>query len=444
MALLRHALRPAQPTALLLIATLTLLLSIASLAGLPGLPLKVIVLSWLFKYAYVLLDLSSEGVVEPPVLSAEMVNPVEQRPLMQLAICGAGFGLAWWIGGVPGYALGAAFLVLLPATAAVLGVTGSAIEALNPLTLARVMRGLGSAYLVLLAATIAFAAAICGLEHLPVWGVVKTAAAQWLLLSLFSLVGGAIYERREALGHEPQVSPERAAEREERERVRRREHMLDDAYVPARIHESQRVVEPLRRWLDAAGGAQLEADARVPGARGELERPGCLRTRRAARDRAACRRAQVCAGTRVLRGRKTRGARSSDGEPGGLAGADPARACNRSCAARRASCGGGRQTLSRAFVKEGDGEAVLPERAVSLHPNFVTANGLAQIEERVRALEAARAERRAKQRATARLLRMLRRSPRSSVTCGTGRSARRARDWSRRRPIRRSCVSVSQ
>ena len=140
MALLRHALRPAQPTALLLIATLTLLLSIASLAGLPGLPLKVIVLSWLFKYAYVLLDLSSEGVVEPPVLSAEMVNPVEQRPLMQLAICGAGFGLAWWIGGVPGYALGAAFLVLLPATAAVLGVTGSAIEALNPLTLARVMR----------------------------------------------------------------------------------------------------------------------------------------------------------------------------------------------------------------------------------------------------------------------------------------------------------------
>lgn len=46
--------------------------------------------------------------------------------------------------------------------------------------------------------------------------------------------------------------------------------------------------------------------------------------------------------------------------------------------------------MSRAFVKEGDGDVVLPERAVSLHPNFVTANGLAQIEERVRALEAVR------------------------------------------------------
>ena len=263
MRLLRHALRPARPVALLLIATLTLLLSLASFAGFLGWPLAIIVLSWLFKYAYVLLDLSAEGIAEPPVLSAEMVNPVEQRPLMQLAICGAGFGLAWWIGGAPGYAIGAAFLVLLPATAAVLGVTGSAIEALNPLTLARVIRGLGSAYLVLLAATITFAAAIYGLEHLPVWGAVKTAAAQWLLLSLFSLIGGAIYERRHALGHEPQVSPERTAEREERDRVRRREHMLDDAYVPARIHEPQHVVEPLRHWLDAAGCAQLETDARA-------------------------------------------------------------------------------------------------------------------------------------------------------------------------------------
>jgi transcription elongation GreA/GreB family factor len=46
--------------------------------------------------------------------------------------------------------------------------------------------------------------------------------------------------------------------------------------------------------------------------------------------------------------------------------------------------------MSRAFVKEGAGEVVLPERAVSPHPNFVTANGLAQIDAQVRELEAAR------------------------------------------------------
>ena len=39
--------------------------------------------------------------------------------------------------------------------------------------------------------------------------------------------------------------------------------------------------------------------------------------------------------------------------------------------------------MSRAFVKEPDGEDALeelPERPVSLHPNLVTAQGLAQIE----------------------------------------------------------------
>ena len=111
MKLLRHALRPARPTGLLLIATLSLLLALASQAGLLGLPLQLIVLSWLFKYAYVLLDLSSEGIDEPPVLSVEMVNPVEQRPLMQLAICAAGFGLAWWVGGAAGQVIGGLVLV---------------------------------------------------------------------------------------------------------------------------------------------------------------------------------------------------------------------------------------------------------------------------------------------------------------------------------------------
>lgn len=47
--------------------------------------------------------------------------------------------------------------------------------------------------------------------------------------------------------------------------------------------------------------------------------------------------------------------------------------------------------MSRAFVKDGDGEPLpLPERAISPHPNLVTARGLRQIDARVRELEAAR------------------------------------------------------
>lgn len=46
--------------------------------------------------------------------------------------------------------------------------------------------------------------------------------------------------------------------------------------------------------------------------------------------------------------------------------------------------------MSRAFVRESEQPEPMPERAVSPHPNFVTAAGLRQIEEHVRSLEAAR------------------------------------------------------
>jgi transcription elongation GreA/GreB family factor len=55
--------------------------------------------------------------------------------------------------------------------------------------------------------------------------------------------------------------------------------------------------------------------------------------------------------------------------------------------------------MSRAFVKEGDeGEGEpLPERALSPHPNFVTAAGLKALEARVRELEGERSGARARE-----------------------------------------------
>jgi len=52
--------------------------------------------------------------------------------------------------------------------------------------------------------------------------------------------------------------------------------------------------------------------------------------------------------------------------------------------------------MNRAFVKESDQDSeALPERAISPHPNLVTARGLAQLEARVRELEADRSTARA-------------------------------------------------
>ena len=47
--------------------------------------------------------------------------------------------------------------------------------------------------------------------------------------------------------------------------------------------------------------------------------------------------------------------------------------------------------MSRAFVKESDGDAgALPERSISAHPNLVTPRGLAAIEARIQELTAER------------------------------------------------------
>jgi len=54
--------------------------------------------------------------------------------------------------------------------------------------------------------------------------------------------------------------------------------------------------------------------------------------------------------------------------------------------------------MSRAFVKESDDDtAVLPERVISAHPNFVTRTGLAQIDAQLQSLEAQRSAARAAQ-----------------------------------------------
>src|SRR6267142_512325 len=85
-----HLLRPARGGAAGVVVVFAVLLSIAAKAGLPGIPLALILISWLFKYAYVLFDHVVRGVDEPPALDITMMNPVsEQRPIAQIIILAA-------------------------------------------------------------------------------------------------------------------------------------------------------------------------------------------------------------------------------------------------------------------------------------------------------------------------------------------------------------------
>ena len=85
--------------------------------------------------------------------------------------------------------------------------------------------------------------------------------------------------------------------------------------------------------------------------------------------------------------------------------------------------------MSRAFVRESDQDAVesLPERVISPHPNLVTPQGLRQIEEHIRALEAERQAARG-----------------GADAAALARIARDLRYWSQRRASARLVEPVAQ
>src|SRR5262249_2575322 len=118
--MIRYFLFPFRYTGLMLVATFTLGILFCVRAGFIGILACLLFISWFFKYCFVVLDAVIAGAEEPPVLDADMVNPVgEQRPLAQAVIIACGVILTLWIARNGGerwaYLVGAILLFALPA-----------------------------------------------------------------------------------------------------------------------------------------------------------------------------------------------------------------------------------------------------------------------------------------------------------------------------------------
>lgn len=258
-----HFRRLLDPTLLVLVAVFTAGLRLALAAGLFGIPLALILVSWLFKYAYVLLEDVAYGSDKPRVLSVEMVNPLQQRPLAQLAICGLAVMAVGFVGGVAGTILGTAFALMLPASVAILGASGNVLQAINPLALIRVAMLLGRHYLVILMTVATAAAGLWALAVSSAPTTLQIAFALFAILAIFDVIGGALYERRSVLDLATVQSPEQLLEREERTRVRERSRLLDGLYVLARARKYAELDETLERHLASLSTAQLTDDGPV-------------------------------------------------------------------------------------------------------------------------------------------------------------------------------------
>ncbi len=252
----RYFLFPFRSAGLVLVVSFTLGLLICVKAGFMGTPAGLLLISWFFKYCFVMLDAVIAGAEEPPVLDSEMVNPVsEQRPLAQAGLITLGVMLTMWVSrhGGDRWACfcGGVLVFVLPASIAVMGITKNPLVAAWPPELIRLIHGMRWHYLIPVAMVIA---AVLGIFWVITFGVqlwVGIAATQMLLLVTFALVGGAVHEHRFELGVDTLTRQEREAARVEREHASDRARMLDRAYANFNVRRPLEGWEEIQKWLAA-------------------------------------------------------------------------------------------------------------------------------------------------------------------------------------------------
>jgi hypothetical protein len=251
----RYLLMPFRAAPLILVLILTILWTLfIKLGRFIGIPADFILLSWFFKYCFALLDAVVAGHNDLPVMSVEMVNPVnEQRPLLQAIMVSLGFIASWWvyhsIAPLAGLGVGAVLLTALPATVALLAISDSWVHAVSPLAIGRVVKGLGWNYVGVLAITLGGALAILVLALNLDSLVLILALAQLLFIAMFCYIGGAIFESRVELQLDTRTHGERLAERDERHHADARGAVLDRTYALLRLKRRSEAWANLEAWI---------------------------------------------------------------------------------------------------------------------------------------------------------------------------------------------------
>ena len=261
-----YVLFPFKGGALALWVIFTFGFDLAFHAGLMGIPFGLALVSWFFKYCFVLLDSIVTGADEPPVLSVEMINPFnEQRPLGQALLIGGGIFLTVAVshsaGIVSGWVCGTLLLALLPASIATMGLTSNLVRAAWPPELWSVVRGVGQRdYLILISAIPGLAVVYDLLLRFGAPWLLSIALGQLFMLLTFALVGSALHEHRLELGIEYRTLQERIAERDQREHESERNRVLDHAYMKFRVGSPVEGWQEIQTWLDSRRAGQDPTD----------------------------------------------------------------------------------------------------------------------------------------------------------------------------------------
>jgi len=241
-------------TALILVGTFTLGFMLALHAGMFGIPLICILTSWLVRYCFVLLDTGLFGNAEPPVLSVEMLNPLDEARPFALCFwiaCTVALAIGAWsyAGAGPAFIVSAAGIFLIPAIIGSLGLNSNVYLASLPNRWLNVMWTLGLDYLLITFIMLASAGIIYVLVSIEAPSWIGMSIQELLLLFVFSCIGSALFERRAELGLESRSQDEHREERQQREHIRDRQRAMDHAYEQFRHNKPQEGWREVENWL---------------------------------------------------------------------------------------------------------------------------------------------------------------------------------------------------
>jgi len=222
-----------------------------------------LVTPWFFKYAYILFNHTLWGYDEPPTLDIQMLNPAsEQRPLAQVVILGLIYVAVKFTGGAwgmtPAVLLATVAAFVFPASVAVLDLERNILVAIYPVALARVVRSLGLEYLLVLTAIGAYLVGIGLVMKWVSFLPLELALAMFGVLSVFSVLSGALYERRHELGLETRRSPKRTEELARRAKLREIHALVAEAYGQMRAGSHTEEWAILQDWLRSRGHAMAD------------------------------------------------------------------------------------------------------------------------------------------------------------------------------------------
>lgn len=269
MGLFRAMAMPFQAQSLLFALIPALVISLVRAIGSDVSPLTVlaiyIVLMWLNRVAFAMLDAAANGEREAPVASVEMLGGVWSDPRSWVhPVLAAGVIVTLLLQPqIPRLPVIAAAAALFPLSLAALVFTDRMIDAVNPWALARTLVGLAQGYLLLLVALVLCIGATWLLWSLPVWTVLRYLVAALLVFCFYAFTGGVLFWRRNALGFSPRHSPERVEEKQEAERAAALQRVVDEVFVKTRARRLPEAMAALDAWFGTVPAARRARDLQV-------------------------------------------------------------------------------------------------------------------------------------------------------------------------------------